>query len=168
MTLLLFTGHKVPAKRYKGLIDHLDTRNVIVIGTDDPEPKLDILECPIIVGHSVGILRALVYCHKNGIGPRRVISLDGSYLNRELLKDSERTDLFQDYIDSDVDPRNYGIHLFRHIKNVNTENYLNANQSNKDAMNDTDYASVYYYTEKCGHYPFESKRLLNLILAKIG
>jgi esterase/lipase superfamily enzyme len=177
MTLLLFTGHKVPIKRYKNLLLKLEHRNLIVVLENQSDPLLDHEEeSPVIVAHSLGILRALIYCKKHNVIPQKIISLDGSYLNEEYLKnhispDDFVKDVIKEYLLARIKLPDYNVHLFRYIRNISEQQSEQERQINQKlnmlSMGDNEYVSITYYTDKVEHYPFDSKMLLSLIVQKI-
>lgn len=177
MTILLFTGHNVPTKRYNNLLKALEHRNIRFVTEDQKDPELKEEEKhPIIVAHSLGIIRALLYCATCNIVPEKIIALDSTYLNRDFLKAHISSDKYvntviQQYLESKINPDKYVIHMFRYLRNISEKHLVHERPAilrlNMLAMGDHNYTSIFYYSDSVGHYPFDSKHLLTLITNKI-
>lgn len=78
---LFFGGHNVPLKRYKTFLVKLENTTHIPCHTDIPEI---VTELRFIFAHSIGVLHALIFCHKHQICPK-LICIDGTYLDHDIL-----------------------------------------------------------------------------------
>lgn len=164
MDILLFPGFKMPAKRYRNFIHYirekLDT-NVHLISkvSDCIEFKGKIY----ILAHSIGILNAIIYCETNNLIPTMIISMDGTYLDSEIIhsiiesKPPEVKEVYELYLDTKYAQGLYSIpiYLFRNKRNRNVQ-YIEQDESN--------YTHVYYYDLENGHHPYDNKYIRNKIV----
>ena len=153
---LFFTGYMMPFKRYKSYLP-----NIAMI--PDPVEPIDSNDCQIsALTHSVGLVKALIYCLKHGVKFKVILAIDPpdisdseiiKKLNDQNLPNSLKT-IYEEYIylrrnmtilDSDIP-----ICLYRNIKN-------------KDYMDSINYSSLNYYHSDT-HYPYTDRSLRDQIL----
>lgn len=188
--ILLFSGYNTPEKRYRNISKALAKKglNMLYIPHHgDISENIEVSSSPVILAHSIGVLSAILYCYDKNINPLRIISMDGSFLYKEVLeKDLIKHDRDPQFLQGDSPVKNiketylglpdkvsYKIDLFRYIQNIGDfpdYEMLYTEERNMRKMTDATeypYNSVRFYTESCGHYPFESAKILTEIISLI-
>lgn len=148
MINLFFTGFKMPFKRYKPYFPGLDLINpdidIDIENIDNKDKKISIMT------HSVGLIKALIFCMNNKINPVIILAIDPPDISEHVIAQKlNNLELPDDLL---VIYRQYNelvaingfpdlqIHLYRNIKN-------------KHYMDKIYYESVCYY-ESDTHYPY--------------
>jgi hypothetical protein len=150
--MLFFTGYGMAPKRYIGYFASLEL-------TFNPTDKKDSGTngtSTIIITHSAGIIKALLYCYKYKINPSRIIAIDppdiskDSIINRLYTLPDNLKALYNEFLDSDIKTQDYPIVSFRDIQK----------QEYSDKMY---YICIKYYKDG-GHLPYEKKSLRDNII----
>lgn len=197
--VLFFRGHQVPDKQYTDLITKIPNsiKTYIVNDTDNHhETHKEFVNHPnvIILSHSIGTIKAILYCFHYELKPKIHISMDGTYLDPNVLVQtihgSETDQIKKEYIELFPQLSFSKLILFRFIRNLNDdgnekdeqdeqdkkesndlkENIKKLVQQNHLAITDSSqcpniYKTIYFYTDpKAGHYTFRSKTLRNQII----
>lgn len=159
--ILFFPGFKMPRKRYKQFLVHFsdnfcyveDEKCILNFNNDDEL---------IIIGHSIGILKGTMWCIVHDLIPDLIISLDGTEIDPEKLKQkkADKSQPIQDIYDSYVQVMNE--EFWKKTKSVLFRYKPNQNESDQ-----TFYDCIYVHEDlKIGHHPYLSKRIIQRIKKK--
>ena len=142
--VLLFKGHQVPDKQYIDLITKIPNsiKTYVINDTDNHyETYKDLVNHPniIILSHSIGTIKAILYCFYYKLKPKIHISMDGTYLDPNVLiqtiHGSETDQVKKEYMELFSQLSFSNLILFRFIRNLGNESDGN---NTSDASNTSD------------------------------
>lgn len=148
---MFFTGHKTAPKNY---LAYFPKQSFVF----DPTTAQ---ECKHIVTHSVGLVKAILYCLKFEIKPTVLVALDPPDLSIEAVQarfptlPAELKLLYTDFILAltKIDWRAFPIYCMR--------------DSRHQCLDTPCYTEIFYYKEET-HYPYQIKHLRDKILARLA
>jgi len=148
--MLFFCGYKMAPKRYTSYFKDLPM-------TFDPTTTENKEPCEIMT-HSVGLVRAILFCLKNDMRPTKIIAMDPPDSSPEAIMarfDTLPPDLkpvYAEFLAAKPNLKEFNIVCWRNAKNRGFSDH---------------YASINYY-ELDTHYPYENKKLRDDIMREIG
>jgi hypothetical protein len=143
---LFFTGWKFPSKRYQA---YFPTMNFIFDPVTMPYAKDEDI---VILTHSVGLIKALIFCKEQKINPRVIIAMDTpdisllAILDRMQINEAILNNYYVKFMDLQIDPQLFNIISFRQ-------------KSKKLEFQDCVFYKLNQYYAQPTHNPFEIKLL---------
>jgi len=147
ITVYMFTGYQMNPKRYKSYFSLFN--NDIIYNPDEVKAGTE----TIILTHSLGLIKSLIWCNKYKIIPKIIIAFDPdsileSDINNKIstLTDPELKYTYISYLNSDIDITKYNIHLIR--------------QNEKANYQDTCFYQSHKYYSEPTHHPYMLRTIL--------
>lgn len=146
--IVFFTGRDAPVKKYQHFLEKISCQIV------DPENKIEDID--LIIAHSLGVIKALDYCVTFGLKPKKIISIDGTYLSYNVLRQlPDLPEVAKKYLD-DRYAWPCPVELWRFLEMPFSPLNLNFRQARTLDDFKSPYEKIYLYSEG-GHWPFENK-----------
>lgn len=169
-TQLFFTGHNTPLKRYQSYFNE----TVLV----EPEQKVSNENKQTILCHSVGLVKALLWCvENNNISNVKIIAMDPPDLSQVSIKtkiesmiDDKLLKLYKSFLEDDILSKFSEIGIADSSR-CGERSFSNSiivfrNSKNKDHKDMKLYSAIHYYSEDT-HYPYMVKKILKNVLAQL-
>ena len=150
-SIIFFPGYKTPVKRYISYFPGFKLCEVTNYNYNCGDSS--------VLTHSIGLVNALIYFSQQNIKPKHIVAMDPPHLsNDSMLRkikggDKSLAEIYQRFIDSDINMKDWNITIYR---NINKKN---------DKDNDK-YSEIIYYNEDT-HYPYQIRNVRNSIVAKL-
>ena len=148
--LLFFGGRGVPLRRYEFFLHAL-----VASIPESVSPSN-----PIVLSHSIGIIRALVYLSERRITARLVVSLDGSDIDLASLAARSITDTDANYGQNHCKMLSVLIEHFTRQKDIeHLGPIVLFRWKDGDGKADGPYTRVEHYESPSGHHGYNDKQL---------
>ncbi len=138
----------MPTKRYKAYFSQIDF-------IFDPDSADETKEY-VILTHSCGLLKALIFCTLHKIMPKRIVSMDCPNLNRDAMMERMKT--------MDENLKMLYINFLKFVPNISDYPIVSLRRENDSVSSDhVLFQKNLLYSEPT-HYPYEHKLIRDQIV----